>query len=160
MQFLPSLGSGILERSNFLEENVVRFWPSHDFWFLREVHRVSICGSPTPAGGDCCSPIRRGSGIISPRTPDNRPAHNCLARTEIYATLPFRTGNTMRILTIASGLAILFTTLAFGHLLHHYLIHASSDDLHSPAFLASYGVAVVAGVLSFIGACLLIRRGR
>src|SRR6267143_2434854 len=78
MQFLPSLGSGILERSNFLEENVVRFWPSHNCGFLCEVHKVSICGSPTSAGGDCCYTIRR---AISPRTPDNRPAQNCLART-------------------------------------------------------------------------------
>src|SRR6266404_3138236 len=56
MQFLPSLGSGILERSNFLEENVVRFWPSHNFGFLFEVHRVSICGSPTSAGGAIVAP--------------------------------------------------------------------------------------------------------
>jgi hypothetical protein len=66
----------------------------------------------------------------------------------------------MRILTIASGLAVLLTTLAFTHLLHHHLIHASSGDIHSPAFLASYAAAVVVGVLSFIGGCLLLRRGR
>jgi purine-cytosine permease-like protein len=66
----------------------------------------------------------------------------------------------MRILTIASGLAVLLTTLAFGHLLHHYIIHASSENLHSPAFLASFAAALVAGVLSFIGGCLLLRRGR
>jgi hypothetical protein len=66
----------------------------------------------------------------------------------------------MRILTIASGLAVLLTTLAFGHLLHHHFMHASRGNLHSPAFLASFAAAIVTGVLSFIGGCLLLRRGR
>jgi hypothetical protein len=66
----------------------------------------------------------------------------------------------MRILTISSGLAVLLTTLAFGHLLHHYFINASSIDVHSPAFLASFAAAIVVEVLSFIGGCLLIRRSR
>src|ERR1700675_511841 len=38
MQVFPSLRSGILEWSNFLDENVVRFWPSHNFGFLTEIH--------------------------------------------------------------------------------------------------------------------------
>jgi dolichyl-phosphate-mannose--protein O-mannosyl transferase len=66
----------------------------------------------------------------------------------------------MKILRILSGVAILFTTLAFGHLLEHYYTRASAQDLHSPAFLAAMALAVVAGVLSFIGAVLLLRGSR
>ena len=65
----------------------------------------------------------------------------------------------MRILNILSGLAVLFTTLAFAHLLHHYYINAG-EAAHSPPFLAGMGIGIVVGVLSFIGGCLLIRRGR
>jgi hypothetical protein len=53
----------------------------------------------------------------------------------------------MRIVNILSGLAVLFTTLAFAHLLHHY-------------FLAGIGIGVVIGIFSFVGGCLLLRRGR
>ena len=63
----------------------------------------------------------------------------------------------MRILNILSGLAVLFTTLAFAHLLHHHFLGASHRD---PAFLAGMAILVVVGVLSFIGGCLLLRRGR
>jgi hypothetical protein len=66
----------------------------------------------------------------------------------------------MRILNILSGVAVLFTTLAFGHLLHHHFLNASHEDIHSPAFLAAMATAVVLGILSFIGGCLLLRRGR
>jgi hypothetical protein len=66
----------------------------------------------------------------------------------------------MRVLNILSGLAVLFTTLAFAHLLHHHSLHASPDDVHNPAFLAGMAALVVVGVLSFIGGCLLLRRGR
>jgi uncharacterized protein (TIGR00730 family) len=44
----------------------------------------------------------------------------------------------MRIVNILSGLAVLFTMLAFAHLLHHYLLNAG-EAAHSPPFLA--GVA-------------------
>ena len=67
----------------------------------------------------------------------------------------------MRILTIVSGLAVLLTTLAFGHLLHHYFsVAASHDDVHNPAFLAGITAGVVVLILSLIGGCLLLRRGR
>jgi purine-cytosine permease-like protein len=65
----------------------------------------------------------------------------------------------MRILNILSGLAVLFTTLAFGHLLHHYFLTAG-EALHSPLFLAGMIICVVVGIFSFIGGCLLLRRGR
>jgi hypothetical protein len=67
---------------------------------------------------------------------------------------------TMRILNILCGLAVLFTTLAFTHLLHHHFLGASHEDVHNPASLAGMAVLVVVGVLSFIGGCLLLRRGR
>jgi hypothetical protein len=65
----------------------------------------------------------------------------------------------MRILNILSGIAVLFTTLAYGHLIHHHFTHASHHDLHGPLFLTGMAVAVAAGVLSLIGACLLLKRG-
>lgn len=65
----------------------------------------------------------------------------------------------MRILNILSGLAVLFTTLAFAHLLHHYYLHAG-DAAHSPPFVAGMAGGVVVGIFSFIGACMLLRSGR
>lgn len=66
----------------------------------------------------------------------------------------------MRILTVLCGAAILFATAAFTHLLIHYFEHASPHDLHSPGFLAAMAIGVIVAILSFIGAVLLIRRGR
>ena len=66
----------------------------------------------------------------------------------------------MRILNILSGVAILLTTLAFGHLLHRYFVGASSADVHDSAFLAGMAAGVAVGIFSFIGGCLLLRRGR
>ena len=66
----------------------------------------------------------------------------------------------MRILNILCGMAVLFTTLALAHLIHHHAGHASRSDFHSPAFLASFVAAVAVAILSLIGGCLLIRRAR
>jgi predicted DNA repair protein MutK len=66
----------------------------------------------------------------------------------------------MRILNVLCGMAVLFTTLALAHLIHHHAGHASSSDFHSPAFLASFVAAIAVAILSLIGGCLLIRRGR
>jgi len=65
----------------------------------------------------------------------------------------------MRIANILSGLAVLFTTLAYAHLLHHYFLNAG-EAVHSPPFLAGMVIGVVIGIFSFIGGCLLLRRGR
>jgi pantoate kinase len=65
----------------------------------------------------------------------------------------------MRIVYILSGLAVLFTTLAFAHLLHHYFLNAG-EAAHSPPFLAGMGIGVVIGIFSVVGGCLLLRRGR
>lgn len=66
----------------------------------------------------------------------------------------------MRTLNILSGIAVLLTTLAFGHLLHRYFVNASPEAVHDPAFLAGMAIGVVVGIFSFIGGCLLLRRGR
>jgi hypothetical protein len=66
----------------------------------------------------------------------------------------------MRILNILSGLAVLFTTLAFAHLTHHHFLHASHDDVHNPALVTGMATLVVVGILSFVGGCLLLRHGR
>src|ERR1700674_3183242 len=44
MQLLPGLGSGILEWTNFLEENILRFRPRHNFGFLSEIHESLLLG--------------------------------------------------------------------------------------------------------------------
>jgi len=66
----------------------------------------------------------------------------------------------MRILNILSGLAVLFVTLAFAHLLHHHLANASGEGARSPMFLSGWAFCVAVGILSFIGGCLLLKRGR
>ncbi len=66
----------------------------------------------------------------------------------------------MRILNILSGLAVLFTMLAFAHLLHHHFLGATHDGARGPAFLEGMATLVVVAILSFIGGCLLLRRGR
>jgi hypothetical protein len=63
----------------------------------------------------------------------------------------------MRALNILSGISVLFTTLAFGHIMHHHLMNAGHPDL---AFRALFSVAAVVAVFSFIGGCLLLRRSR
>jgi hypothetical protein len=65
----------------------------------------------------------------------------------------------MRIVNIFSGLAVLLTTLAFGHLLHHHMLNAG-EAAHSLPFLVGMITCVVVGIFSFIGGCLLLRRGR
>jgi hypothetical protein len=66
----------------------------------------------------------------------------------------------MRILSILSGVCVLFTTLAYGHLLHHHLMHALHESSAGPLFWAGILAAAGAGILSFIGGCLLLKRGR
>ena len=66
----------------------------------------------------------------------------------------------MRILNIACGISVLFTTLDYAHLLHDHLVHSLSDAAHSPFFWAAYLPAVAAGILALIGGCLLLKRIR
>ena len=54
----------------------------------------------------------------------------------------------MRILNLLSGVAVLLTTLAFGHLLHRYFVGASPENLHDAGFLA--GMAAGITLASFL----------
>jgi hypothetical protein len=65
----------------------------------------------------------------------------------------------MRLLNILSGVAVLFTSFAFAHLLHRYFVDAG-DAAHSPPFLAGMAFGAIVGILSLIGGGLLLRRGR
>jgi len=66
----------------------------------------------------------------------------------------------MRILNLLSGVAVLLTTLAFGHLLHRYFVDAPHESLRDPGFVAGMITGVTVGIFSFIGGCLLVRRAR
>lgn len=63
----------------------------------------------------------------------------------------------MRILNILCGIAVLLLTLHFAHLLHHLSLHAAHIGPHSWALMI---LAIIIGILSFIGGCLLLRCGR
>jgi hypothetical protein len=66
----------------------------------------------------------------------------------------------MRILNILSGVAVLLTTLAFGHLLHRYFLGAPPESLHDPGFVTGMAFGITIGIFSFIGGCFLLRRAR
>ena len=68
-----------------------------------------------------------------------------------------RGGGTMRILNVLCGIAILITTAAYVHLIQHFSAAAPHDN---PVFWAGITFAVAVGILSFVGGCLLLRRGR
>jgi hypothetical protein len=60
-------------------------------------------------------------------------------------------------LQLASGISVLFTTLAFGHIMVHDTAHIMSHHNASPVFLIVHTILAVAfGVLSLIGAYLLL----
>jgi hypothetical protein len=63
-----------------------------------------------------------------------------------------------RTVHIVSGIAVLFTCLAYGHIVHHFFfVHPHQMN---PGYVAGLIAAVGAGVLSFIGAYLLLTGGR
>jgi len=66
----------------------------------------------------------------------------------------------MRVLNILCGISVLFTTLAFWHIMHHHLVHASPEDFHTLIFWALVLSTGAAGILSFIGGILLLKRPR
>jgi hypothetical protein len=66
-----------------------------------------------------------------------------------------------RALVIASGVSVLFTTLAFGHIVYHNTVHMVTKHGEGHLFVAVHTiVAVVLGVLSFLGAYFLLTGAR
>jgi hypothetical protein len=62
-----------------------------------------------------------------------------------------------RTLYLASGISVLFTTLAFGHIMVHDTAHIMNQHDASPVFLIAHTILAVAfGVLSLIGAYFLL----
>jgi hypothetical protein len=62
-----------------------------------------------------------------------------------------------RTLYLASGISVLFTTLAFGHIMVHDTAHIRSHHDGSAVFLIVHTILAVAfGVLSLIGAYFLL----
>jgi hypothetical protein len=82
------------------------------------------------------------------------------SKTASFPESSTRQGATMRILNILSGVAVLLTTLHLGHALHHFYAYASHQDVQSPFFWAGMAMAGAVGILSLIGGCLLLGRGR
>jgi hypothetical protein len=66
----------------------------------------------------------------------------------------------MRMLNLLSGVAVLLTTLAYGHLLHRYFVDSSAEAFHNPVFWLSFCFGVGVGILSLVGGVMLLRRGR
>jgi hypothetical protein len=66
----------------------------------------------------------------------------------------------MRVLNLVSGVAVLFTTLAFGHLLEHHFSHASPENYRSPVFWLLVVAAAIVGVFSLVGGFTLLKRVR
>ncbi len=62
-----------------------------------------------------------------------------------------------RAVHFASGVSVLFTTLAFGHLMQHEISHEVAEQGFGHPFVAFHAIFVVAvGVLSLTGAFLLL----
>ena len=66
-----------------------------------------------------------------------------------------------RTLYLASGISVLFTTLAFGHIMVHDTAHIMTHHDASPVFLILHTILAAAfGVLSLIGAYFLLTGSR
>ncbi len=66
-----------------------------------------------------------------------------------------------RALFVITGVSVVFTTLAFGHIMYHDTVHMLARHEESHLFLAVHTlVAAALGVLSLLGAYLLLSGGR
>jgi F0F1-type ATP synthase membrane subunit c/vacuolar-type H+-ATPase subunit K len=66
----------------------------------------------------------------------------------------------MKILRICCGIAVLLTTLAFAHMLHHLSTHAARGDFSNPTLIVGFVLGLVVGILSLIGGYLLLKGSR
>ena len=66
-----------------------------------------------------------------------------------------------RVLLISSGVSVVFTTLAFAHIVFHNTVHMVTTDHTNPVFVAAHTIlAVTLGALSLTGAYFLFTGGR
>jgi hypothetical protein len=66
-----------------------------------------------------------------------------------------------RTLHIASGISVVFTTLAFGHIVYHNTVHMVTKHGEGHLFAAVHTILAVAlGGLSLLGAYSLLTGGR
>jgi Na+-driven multidrug efflux pump len=66
----------------------------------------------------------------------------------------------MRILSIVCGIAVIIMSLHFVHFLHHFIIQPPHEAQQALVYWGGVSLAVVMDILSFIGGCLLLKRGR
>ena len=66
-----------------------------------------------------------------------------------------------RTLHIASGISVVFTTLAFGHIVYHNTVHMVTKHGEGALFVAAHTILAVAlSALSLLGAYSLLKGGR
>ena len=130
----------------------------HGIVRLERIENRPLCYRARDVEFHLVADMREESQMLGKNNADHPPT--LAVRKDLCETAIPTPETAMRILNILCGIAVLMTTLALAHLIHHHAGHASSSDFHSPAFLASFVAAIAAAILSLIGGCLLIRRAR